>query len=518
MIITGVERDEDLALLKAKMLGSLLFFIETFFKIRTGREFAISEPDGRESHYITVCRELTNVFYLRTNRLIINIPPGHGKSTMLIYFMAWAFAHYPDCQFIYVSYGDDLASKHTANLKDIMMLPEYVQFFGVKIRHDSSAKADFGTEQGGAVKAFGSKGSITGQDAGLPGENRFTGCVIMDDMHKPSEVHSDTIRDFVIDNYSRTIKPRPRADNVPIIGIGQMLHSADLFAFLRRKGDGQDWKTVILKAIDDAGNVLCPAIIGKERLLIEKEHNSYVFWSQYQQDPQPEGGGIFKPGAFELLYEEPEMLCTWLTVDTAETDKTYNDPSVFSFWGLYEIHHHGRPSGIHALHWIDCKQIWITPDRLESELLAFYAKCCSYLKQPQFIAIEKKTTGVTLSSCLKKLRGLEIRDIERTRASGNKTTRFLEAQPYQSQRRISFPANGEHVEMCRDHCAKITDNDTHEHDDIADTMYDAIKIGLINPALINQYRKKEATEVTSKLVSQFHRSNQLRKKAWQARL
>jgi predicted phage terminase large subunit-like protein len=517
MIITGIEKDPDLALLKAKMLGSLLFFIQNFFKLKTGRDFLLSSPVGRESHYITVCRELHNIFYLRKNRLLINVPPGHGKSTMLIYFMSWAFAHYPDCHFIYVSYSHDLASKHTSELKDIMMMPEYQKFFGVKIRQDSSAKDNFQTDGGGAVKAFGSNGSITGQNAGLPGCDRFSGCVLLDDMHKPSEVHSDTIRLSVIDNYSQTIKPRPRADNVAIVGIGHSLHSDDLFAFLRRNGDGQNWDKVILKALDDNGNVLAPNIISRDRLLIEKEHNSYVFWSQYQQDPKPAGGGIFKPGSFELLDKEPRMLCTFLTVDTAETDKTYNDPSVFSFWGLYEIEHYDRPSGIYALHWIDCIQKWLTPDLLENELLSFYAKCCSYSKPPSFIAIEKKTTGVTLISTLSKLRGLTVRDIERTRASGNKTTRFLEAQPYQSQKRISFPAGGSHVQMCRDHCAAITDNDTHAHDDIADTMYDAIKIGLINPALVHQFAlKTDENRVVLDLAQQFNRVGQLRAKAWHA--
>ena len=290
MIITGVERDEDIALIKCQLLGSLLTFIKVFFKLKTGREFIVGEPIGRESHYITVCRELTNVFYLRQNRLIINIPPGHGKSTMLIYFIAWAFAHYPDCQFIYISYGAELAAQHTATLKDIMSMPIYIRLFGVKIRPDSSAKDDFKTMQGGAIKAFGSEGPITGRDAGFPGQDRFTGCAIMDDMHKPNEVWSDKIREGVKSNYNGTVKPRPRADNVPIIALGQMLHSLDLYAYLRNKQDGQNWASVVLKSIDDAGNALAPHIISKERLLIEKEFNPYVFWAQYQQDPRPVGG------------------------------------------------------------------------------------------------------------------------------------------------------------------------------------------------------------------------------------
>jgi len=52
--------------------------------------------------------------------------------------------------------------------------------------------------------------------------------LLWDDMHKPDEVHSDTMRQSVIDNYSETILQRPRGPNAPMIFIGQRLHEADL--------------------------------------------------------------------------------------------------------------------------------------------------------------------------------------------------------------------------------------------------------------------------------------------------
>lgn len=518
MVITGIESDHEVAVIKAKLLGSLLKFIQVFFKLKTGRDFVIGEPENRESHYITVCRELTNIFYLRSNRLLINVPPGHGKSTMISYFIAWAFAHYPDCRFLYISYSHDVASAHTANIKELMSLPLYQKLFGVKIQSDSSAKDNFMTTAGGAVRAYGSSGSITGMDAGLLGQNRFTGAALMDDMHKPDEVHSDTIREKVIKNYVETIMQRPRADNVPILGIGQMLHAGDVFGYLRSGSDGMEWKQVILKAIDDAGNALCPAVISKKRLLIMRDTHPYVYWSQYQQHPQPAGGGIFKKVWFELVDTEPKFLCTFLTVDTAETDKSYNDATVFSFWGLYEIEHYGNPSGIYALQWIDCIQLRVQPAELESNFLSFYSKCCAHDVSPQFVAIEKKSTGVTLLSVLAKVRGLQVRDIERTRAVGNKTTRFLEAQPVVAQKRISFLANADHLDMCRDHCAAITDNDTHEHDDIADTLYDAIKIGLINKAIIHEYAGSSVAsqvKMAQTITSKIRHTQKLRANAWQ---
>ena len=67
----------------AKLKGSLLLFIQAFFPILTGREFIISRPVGRESHFITICRALTKCTRLQALRLLVNVPPGHGKSVIV---------------------------------------------------------------------------------------------------------------------------------------------------------------------------------------------------------------------------------------------------------------------------------------------------------------------------------------------------------------------------------------------------------------------------------------------------
>lgn len=507
----------DLIEQKAKLFGSLLLFIQVFYKLRTNREFKISQPIGRESHQITICRELTKVFRLETNKLLINVPPGHGKSEILLHFVAWAMAHFPDSQFMYISYSHELASKHTYTIKQIMQLPLYKRLFGVEIKHDSSAKDNFKTIQGGSVKAFGSNGGITGQDSGLPDMDRFSGCTVMDDMHKPDEVHSDTIREKVKVNYAETIEPRPRGINVPTIFIGQRLHQDDLPASFINSEDGYDWRKVILQGLDAAGNALHPTVMPKEKLLILKEKRPYVFSAQQQQDPLPPGGGLFKPEWFIELDDEPTILATFITSDTAETDKTYNDPTVFSFWGIYKVMDYEVDVGLYALHWLDCVELWVEPKDLEEEFNNFYTCCMRYPVKPKAAAIEKKSTGVTLLSILKKRPGLQIIDIERTKASGSKTTRFLEMQPYTSSQRITFSKHSKHKELCVNHMKNITANDTHRFDDICDTAYDAVKLGLIDQVI---YFPTDTTaqEVTQALANKFkQRQNAKARSSWHNR-
>lgn len=502
--------------LRRELLSDLFTFHRFMFEKRTGREFMLSRPDGNESHFKTVCRALEDAFYLRSTRLVINIAPGWAKSELCKSFICWCFAHYPDCKFLYISHSFELATLHTASIKQTMCMPIYRSLFGIDIRRDSSAKDAFMTTENGAVYAFGSRGGIVGYDAGLPGLNRFSGCVIIDDVHKPDEVHSDTIREHVKRNYFGTIERRPRAPNVPIILIGQRLHEDDLIAHLLGGADGQVWKKVIIKALDDSGNAVYPEVNPKAQLLLMREKQPYVFASQYQQDPMPAGGGLFQRTWFPLLDETPNILATFATCDSAETIKEYNDATVFSFWGIYNISFNGAIiDDMFGLHWIDCREMRIEPRDLESEFLDFWTGCMRYHVKPKFAAIEKKSTGVTLVSVLKNVPGLRIIDVERSGSINSKTNRFIEMQPYIANGQVSLPANGKHTKMCIDHMAKITANDVHKFDDIADTVYDSIKIALIDKFKIsNQLTGADYNKVAKNLMSGYNQADRLRSKAY----
>jgi predicted phage terminase large subunit-like protein len=500
----------------AELQGSLLEFCKVFYPLLTGREFIISTPPGREPHAVTISRALTRAarLQLKSQRLIVNVPPGHGKSTFLCMWVAWTLSKYPDSRYLYISYSKSLAAKHTETIKRIIGLRHYKYLFDVSIRWDSKAKEFFQTTAGGSVAAFGSAGAIVGQDGGLPGLDRFSGAVIVDDPHKVDEAHSDAVRRGVIENYRETIQQRARGINVPYIYIGQRVHEDDLGAYLLNGNDGYEWEKVVLKSIDDAGNPLYPEAFPLESLLIKQEKDPYVFASQFQQNPIPAGGGLFKPDWFPILDHEPEMLYTFLTCDTAETMKSYNDASVFSFWGLYEIENFGKKTGELGLHWIDCLEVRVEPKDLRDTFISFYVDCSRHKKPPLLAAIEKKSTGVTLISVLKELRGLTIREVERTRASGSKTQRFLEMQPYIASKYVSFTKDSPHLEMCLKHMSSITANEAHRFDDIADTLADAVRLALIDKSV---YSIDKVDSTRSAILDKLNRTFGDRLKAGNAK-
>jgi predicted phage terminase large subunit-like protein len=394
-----------------------------------------------------------------------------------------------------------------------MQTQAYQSLFNIKIAGDTRAKDFFMTNHGGAVAAFGSSGAITGRDAGLPGLNRYTGAVICDDLLKPDEAHSETMRERVRRNFFETIVPRCRGINVPIVVIGQRLHEDDICATLINDY-ADEWRLIEIEALDRAGHSRYPEQISTEQLKRMKEKQPYVFWSQYQQKPIPSGGALYKTDDFIMLDQLPAIYATFVTADTAETEKTWNDKTVFSFWGLYRPVYNGVASEQVCLHWLDCWELSIEPADLEVTFLDFWASCMHFKIKPTTALIEKKSTGVTLVSILKRTPGIRVIGIERNKASGSKTQRFIDLQYYIASRLVTLPEYGKHTKMCIEHMLKITANDAHRFDDIADTCYDAVKAALIDKIIVHSEQNSvEYNQIAARMVGFTKQVDELRRKA-----
>jgi predicted phage terminase large subunit-like protein len=292
-------------------------------------------------------------------------------------------------------------------------------------------------------------------------------------------------------------------------------------AWLLDCGDGTQWSNVIMCSLDENENALYPEAFPKEMLIKLRDFSPYVFASQHQQNPIPAGGALFKPNYFTILDEEPEMITTFITADTAETDKDYNDKTVFSFFGLYKIaekvknmsgkgyqnYKEDRQEGIkYGLHWIDCVQLQIEPKDLRDAFMDFYIDCNRYKYPPLLACIEKKSSGSTLISVLDSIRGIEVRDIKRE-AKKSKTQRFLDIQPFVYSKFISFPEDARHIDMCVTHMSKITANNSHRFDDIADTLADAVRVAYIDKSLNHSDRDQSSKDIAMAMNLDF--SNKL---------
>ncbi|QXO10330.1 putative terminase large subunit [Proteus phage vB_PmiM_ZX7] len=300
--------------------SDLLAFTKTMFLARKG----VSLKENW--HQRAICDALEKVVLGKTKRLIINIPPRSGKTEIaVVNFIAWATGIYPDSEWIHASYSKRLATNNAYGVREVMRHDVYQEIFPwVKIRDDSSAKDEFRTNYGGVIYATGSEGSITGRGAGGM-SGRFQGGIIIDDPHKPGEANSDIMRQNVIDWFSTTMESRKNSQETPIILIKQRLHESDLSGWLINGGNGEEWETLVIPAINEDGTSFWERQFPIEMLDRLERTNPYVFAGQYLQLPAPKDGGTFKPDNIQIIDALPHGIKWIRGWDLASTVKKTSD-------------------------------------------------------------------------------------------------------------------------------------------------------------------------------------------------
>lgn len=285
--------------------ADLYFFSRWMFHERRGYKWL------RSPHHKIICDSLMRVFSGECKRLVINIPPRYSKTELaVVNFVAWAFGHAPDAEFIHASYSGTLAINNSAAVRGVVQHEAYAEIFpGMTLATD--AKAHWVTGAGGVMYATGTGGTITGFGAGKHREG-FGGAIIIDDPHKADEARSDVMRQNVIDWFQNTLESRKNSPETPIIVIMQRLHQDDLAGWLASGGNGEKWETVCLPAIQADGSALWPEKHNLETLRRMEQAAPYVFAGQYQQRPAPAEGGIFKPDQLQVVDAMPAGSIQWV--------------------------------------------------------------------------------------------------------------------------------------------------------------------------------------------------------------
>jgi predicted phage terminase large subunit-like protein len=275
------------------------------------------------------------------SRLMIELPPRHGKSEMASRkFPAYFLGRRPDSRVILASYGADLASKHSRAVRDLVMSTRYQALFGglssknepVELSSDSRSVAswDLAAPHRGGMVAAGVGGGITGLGADL---------LILDDLFKNREEgESEARREFVDDWYKSSAYTRlepfaaiilfftrwhpddqagkliqrmaedPTADQweivfLPALALGDYPTSVEAQREKMREG-------VFLPLADplnrQEGEALWPMRFGREWLEAKRSNiDLYEFEALYQQMPYLREGGFFKREWFTIVDSGP---------------------------------------------------------------------------------------------------------------------------------------------------------------------------------------------------------------------
>lgn len=345
----NVESVRDIDLLKTWILSSSLNFTRYFFKIRNKRKFIIGD------HHIKICKILDDVLSGKLKKVIINIAPRYSKTELVVRnFTAMGLALNPKAKFILLSYSDDLILDSSTEIQNILLEPEYGRLFEAKPTSTNSKK--WYTKEGGGVYAVSSFGQVTGFGAGLvdnededineftnyPESDGFGGALIYDDPLKPDDALSPLLRNKVNQKFDSTIRNRVNSRNTPIIIIMQRLHEEDLCGFLELQEPGE-WTVLSLPCIeyDKDGNekALWPFKHTIEELNKIKNANTYVFETQYMQDPKPLVGLMYEQGfkEYEIIPAGAKIRKSY--TDTADEGSDFLCSIVYDemLYGIYII-------------------------------------------------------------------------------------------------------------------------------------------------------------------------------------
>lgn len=251
-------------------------------------------------HLMLIAKHLQAVEKGLIKRLIIAMPPRHGKSlTLSEFFPAWYMGRNPDHQIIFSTYGQKLASGFGRKVRNQMNDPLFKYLFPkCKISADSKSKNEFTTSEGGVYIAVGRGGSLTGKGANL---------AILDDLIKDQEeAQSESVREGLKDWYEATLSTRMQPNGAIIINATRW-HEDDLTGWAMKRFKNEGWVKLILPALDDDENALWPEVWPAEELKKIRASKSAYWWSAlYQQSPTPKGGNIFKRSWFNYYSFLPE--------------------------------------------------------------------------------------------------------------------------------------------------------------------------------------------------------------------
>ena len=424
--------------------------------------------------------------------LVIEAPPQHGKSKMIVEFITWMAGKNPDCRTIYTSFSERLGVRANLTCQRIYDSPLYRKVFpGTVINNKNVVTISGQTMRNREIIEYSGRegyfrnttvmGSITGEALDIG--------VIDDPIKGREQAGSKTVRDKVWDWLTDDFFSR-FSETAGLLAILTRWHVDDPIGRLRAKFGSKvrvaSYSAVATKdeKYRKAGDPLFPEHKSLEFLLQRKALMSDVNWQAlYQQNPQIVGGEIIKVEYFKYFSVAPVIKYRCIYADTAMKAAEHNDYSVFECWGK------GEDGKIYLLDLIRGK--WEAPE-LERRAVAFWSKHKDAdvftMGQLRNMKIEDKASGTGLIQKLKTQASIPVVGIQRVK---DKYTRCQDVLGYIESGYVMLPTEAPFLSDFVNECEAFTADDSHMHDDQVDPMFDAITDMLASNSAASLWERME---------------------------
>jgi len=126
--------------------GDLVKFMQFYFKNEKKQEF------GSNWHYDLIAEKLYKVISGEITRLIINIPPRHGKTELITKcFPVWLLGNHPEKEIIATGYSTTLTQEFSSQARDYYNSQTFNKVFPrlSPIRQDQNTKEHWRLDAGG---------------------------------------------------------------------------------------------------------------------------------------------------------------------------------------------------------------------------------------------------------------------------------------------------------------------------------------------------------------------------------
>jgi len=427
-----------------------------------------------------VCEHFEAITNGDINRLLVNVPPGFMKSLVAnVFWPAWEWVQFPHLRHISFSYASILTHRDNGRFRDLLMSPWYQGIFGDRFLLKKIGEERVTNNHMGWKFAS----SVGGVGTGERGDR-----VVLDDPHNVKEAESDTVRKETVRWVREGMSNRLNdMDESAIAVIMQRVHEDDVSGALIELGgyehlmipmewDGRRYHTSIgwTDPRDTDGELAWPQRFS--RRVVEDFKTTlgpYGFAGQYQQAPTPRGGGIFKREWWQLWGnpddpDDPQFkkfpACEYIigSLDTAYTQKTENDFSAMTVWGVY-YDRYDMPKAILMNAW---------RDRLALHDLVERTAATSRRFKIDRLLIESKAAGISVSQELQRLHaaegyGLQLVDPK----GGDKTARAYAIQHLFAAEMIYAP-DRDWADMV---ITEMSSFPRAPHDDLVDSVTQALK-------------------------------------------
>lgn len=275
--------------------------------------------DGRwclPPHLALLNRKLMQVAAGKLKRLMIFMPPRHGKSEFAShYFPAWYLGVFPHNRVMLASHEATFAATWGRKVREAIAEAAQRNLFDVRMAQGNSAVAGWGLEQygrgrwratAGGMHTAGAGGALTGRGFNLG--------IIDDPVKNAEEAMSATYRDKLWDWYNSTFATRAEPDAAQLVILTRW-HEDDLAGRIIANADPDNpWEVLSLPALAEEndplgrepGQALWPQRYDEAALAIKRRENGeHWFAAMYQQRPAAREGGFFKRAWFGTVPAAP---------------------------------------------------------------------------------------------------------------------------------------------------------------------------------------------------------------------